>query len=56
LGGIGSDVTVKRFRRKGHMAYLIAENPDLAPITVDLKRESLEIEGLVVGVIRTFAK
>jgi repressor LexA len=53
---IGSDVTVKRFRRKGHTAYLIAENPDLAPITVDLKKESLDIEGLVVGVIRTFAK
>ena len=46
------EVTVKRFRLKGTRVELIAENPDYAPIVVDLKREALAIEGLVVGVIR----
>ena len=49
---LGDDVTVKRFRLRGARAELIAENPDYAPIVVDLKREALVIEGLVVGVIR----
>jgi repressor LexA len=50
---LGDEVTVKRFRLKGMRAELIAENPDYAPIVVDLKREALAIEGLVVGVIRS---
>jgi repressor LexA len=49
---LGDEVTVKRFRLKGMRAELIAENPDYAPIIVDLRREPLAIEGLVVGVIR----
>lgn len=49
---LGDEVTVKRFRLRGARAELIAENPDYAPIVVDLKREALVIEGLVVGVIR----
>ena len=49
---LGDEVTVKRFRLKGSRAELIAENPDYAPILVDLKREALAIEGLAVGVIR----
>jgi repressor LexA len=49
---LGDEVTVKRFRLKGMRVELIAENPDYAPIIVDLKREPLAIEGLVVGVIR----
>jgi repressor LexA len=31
---------------------LEAENPDFAPIEVDLRRESLVIEGIAVGIIR----
>jgi repressor LexA len=49
---LGDEVTVKRFRLKGMRAELMAENPDYAPIIVDLRREALAIEGLVVGVIR----
>jgi repressor LexA len=49
---LGDEVTVKRLRLKGARAELIAENPDYAPIIVDLKREALAIEGLAVGVIR----
>lgn len=49
---IDDDVTVKRFKKEGHMVYLIAENEDFDPIKVDLREQSLVIEGLSVGVIR----
>ena len=48
-----NDVTVKRFFKKGHQVELVAENPDFAPIEVDLRHQAFEIEGLAVGVIRT---
>jgi repressor LexA len=50
---IDDEVTVKRFRRRGHEVMLLPENPDFAPIRVDLRRQSLVIEGLGVGVIRS---
>jgi len=46
------EVTVKRFRRRGPVVELRAENPDFAPIVVDLRRQSLVIEGIGVGVVR----
>jgi repressor LexA len=49
---LGDEVTVKRFRRRGNIVQLEAENPDFAPIEVDLRRDSLAIEGVAVGVIR----
>jgi len=49
---IGDEVTVKRLQRDGDVATLLPENPDFAPITVDLGREVLDIEGIGVGVIR----
>ena len=49
---LGDDVTVKRFERQGNHVRLIAENPDFAPIEVDVSRDPLEIEGIGVGVIR----
>ncbi|MFJ3486083.1 transcriptional repressor LexA [Pseudomonas sp. NPDC090202] len=49
---IGEEVTVKRFKREGSKVWLIAENPDFAPIEVNLKEQELIIEGLSVGVIR----
>ncbi|WP_040260714.1 transcriptional repressor LexA [Pseudomonas massiliensis] len=49
---IGEEVTVKRFQRSGHIVQLLAENPDFAPIEVDLREQDLVIEGLSVGVIR----
>ncbi|WP_434771328.1 transcriptional repressor LexA [Pseudomonas entomophila] len=49
---IGDEVTVKRFKREGTKVWLLAENPDFAPIEVDLKDQDLVIEGLSVGVIR----
>ena len=47
-----NDGTVKRFFKKGHQVELVAENPDFAPIEVDLRHQAFEIEGLAVGVIR----
>lgn len=46
------EVTVKRFRRQGHTVQLLPENPEFGPIVVDLRRESLAIEGIGVGVLR----
>ena len=50
---VEDEVTVKRFRRRGHRVSLLPENPDHRPIEVDLRRQELIIEGLGVGVIRT---
>ena len=49
---LADEVTVKRFRRRGHSVQLLPENPDFEPIEVDLRRDSLTIEGVAVGVIR----
>lgn len=49
---LDDEVTVKRFRRRGHRVQLIPENVDFEPIEVDLRREPLVIEGLGVGVVR----
>jgi repressor LexA len=49
---IDDEVTVKRFRRRGHRVQLIPENVDFEPINVDLRHQSLVIEGLGVGVVR----
>jgi len=46
------EVTVKRYRQEGHQVWLMPENPDFDPIQVDLRKQSLTIEGVVVGVIR----
>ncbi len=49
---LGDEVTVKRFKRDGNRVWLIAENPEFAPIEVDLHEQEVVIEGLSVGVIR----
>jgi repressor LexA len=46
------EVTVKRIRKQRHKVELIPENPDFETRVVDLKRETLEIEGVAVGIIR----
>ncbi len=45
-------VTVKRFRRHGDIVELVAENPDFDPIVIDTREQSIEIEGIAVGLIR----
>ena len=49
---LDEEVTVKRFKRDGKNVWLLAENPEFAPIKVDLEHQHLTIEGLSVGVIR----
>ena len=48
---LDDEVTVKRFKREGNKVWLIAENPEFAPIEVNLEEQDLIIEGLSVGVI-----
>lgn len=50
---IDDEVTVKRFRQRGNRVRLLAENPEFAPIEVELGARELVIEGLAVGVLRT---
>ena len=49
---LSDEVTVKRFRRRGSVVLLEPENPDFEPIEVDLRNQTLTIEGIAVGVIR----
>jgi repressor LexA len=49
---LDNDVTVKRFQRRGHLVRLLPENAEFSPIEVDLRRDTLVIEGVGVGVIR----
>lgn len=46
------EVTVKRIRKHRDKVELIPENPAYATRVVDLKRETLSIEGVAVGIIR----
>ena len=47
-----NEVTVKRYRQEGTVVWLMPENPEFEPIRVDLRKQSLTIEGVVVGVLR----
>ena len=49
---VGDDVTVKRWRRKGHTIELLPENPDFEPIVVDSRSDAFALEGIAVGLLR----
>jgi len=49
---IEDEVTVKRFMQVGAVVTLQAENAEFKPIVVDLRTQSLVIEGIGVGIIR----
>ena len=49
---LDDEVTVKRYRQNGSIVSLLPENEDFEPIEVDLREQTLVIEGVVVGVIR----
>lgn len=49
---IDDEVTVKRLKKQGNTVQLLPENEEFSPIVVDLREQSLTIEGLAVGVIR----
>ncbi|MDB5800915.1 MAG: repressor LexA [Rhodocyclales bacterium] len=49
---IDDEVTVKRLQRRKGFIELLPENSSMEPIVVDPRRQTLSIEGLVVGLIR----
>jgi repressor LexA len=50
---LSDEATVKYYRRRGSLLRLEPANPDFAPLEIDLRRDACEIEGIVVGVVRT---
>jgi repressor LexA len=52
---LGDEATVKFYRRHGHMLRLEPANPDFTPIEIDLRTQPWQIEGVVVGIVRTHA-
>ena len=51
---IGNDVTVKRYRKTGSTVELLPENPDFKVITVHPGEDDFALEGLAVGLMRTW--
>ncbi|NMM28172.1 MAG: transcriptional repressor LexA [Glaciimonas sp.] len=52
---LGDDVTVKRYRKTGALIELLPENPDFTPIKVKSDDDSFALEGLAVGLLRSWA-
>jgi repressor LexA len=50
---LGDEATVKYYRRRGSLLRLEPANPEFAALEIDLRREACEIEGIVVGIVRT---
>jgi repressor LexA len=51
---LGDEVTVKRYKKSGSHIELLPENPDFETIHVDLTRDEFALEGLAVGLLRTW--
>lgn len=51
---LGDEVTVKRYRKTNQVIELLPENPDFEPIRVDPSRESFALEGVAVGLLRSW--
>lgn len=51
---IGDEVTVKRYRKTGATIELLPENPDFSVITVDPRTDEFALEGLAVGLLRSW--
>ncbi len=52
---LGDDVTVKRYKKSPGMIELLPENPDFETIRVDAGNEDFALEGLAVGLLRSWA-
>jgi len=52
---LGDDVTVKRYRKTGAIIELLPENPDFKTIRVDTSEDEFALEGLAVGLLRSWA-
>jgi repressor LexA len=51
---IGNEVTVKRYRKTGSTVELLPENPDFKIITVNPEADEFALEGLAVGLLRSW--
>ncbi len=51
---LGDDVTVKRYKKTGSLIELLPENPDFQTIRVDLEHDDFALEGLAVGLMRSW--
>ncbi|MBB5392941.1 MULTISPECIES: transcriptional repressor LexA [unclassified Herbaspirillum] len=51
---LADDVTVKRYQKSGNTITLLPENPDFAPILIDQNDEDFALEGLAVGLLRSW--
>ena len=51
---IGDEVTVKRYRKTGAIIELLPENPDFKVITIDAGSDEFMLEGLAVGLMRSW--
>ena len=51
---LGEEVTVKRYRKTGSLIELLPENPDFKIIQVDTETDEFALEGLAVGLMRSW--
>lgn len=51
---LGDEVTVKRYKKSGSIIELLPENPDFKPIQVEQDRDDFALEGLAVGLLRSW--
>lgn len=50
----GTDVTLKKYFDEGERIRLQPANPDVKPIYLDKNGESLQIQGIVIGILRKY--
>ncbi|MCC6071546.1 transcriptional repressor LexA [Massilia sp. GCM10020059] len=51
---LGQEVTVKRYKKTGDLIELFPENPDFKVIRVDPSEDEFALEGLAVGLMRSW--
>lgn len=51
---LADDVTVKRYQKSGSVITLLPENPEFKPIIVDQNEPDFALEGLAVGLLRSW--
>ncbi len=52
---LGDDVTVKRYKKTGTLIELLPENPEFKTIIVSPEQGEFALEGLAVGLLRSWA-
>jgi len=50
----GSDVTLKKYFDEGNRIRLQPANPEVDPIYLDKKKDNLQIQGIVIGILRKY--